>query len=136
MKKNKKNGFTLIELIVVVTIMAVLTVAGVLSYGGTSKRARDSRRMADLEKIRIALELYRQNLGSTYPSVLSSLTDTSLLQTIPNDPKGLSYGVYTYTKTGSGYTYDLGANVEDLGSTNIAAYSGCGSVCDYKITNP
>ena len=60
MKKiNKKNGFTLIELIVVVTIIAVLTVVGVISYSGTNRKARDSRRMADLEKVRIALELYQ-----------------------------------------------------------------------------
>ena len=50
--KNKK-GFTLIELIVSITIIAVLTVAGVISYGGANKKARDNRRMADLEKIRI-----------------------------------------------------------------------------------
>jgi prepilin-type N-terminal cleavage/methylation domain-containing protein len=131
---NKKNGFTLIELIVSITIIAVLTVAGVISYGGASKKARDNRRVADLEKIRIALELYRQQgVGNTYPTVLTSLTTSGFLQAIPTDPKGIS--IYTYNRL-TNYTYNLGANVEDLGSTNIAAYSGCGSTCNYQVTNP
>lgn len=129
--KNKK-GFTLIELIVVVTIIAVLTVVGVVSYSGTSKKARDSRRTADLEKVRIALELYRQGLGSTYPVDLNNLTP-NYIQILPTGPKG---DTYTYSQTGTGYTYNYGAKLEDLGSTNIAAYSGCGSTCNYQVTNP
>jgi general secretion pathway protein G len=124
MIKNKKNGFTLIELIVVVTIMAVLTVAGIISYGGTSKRARDNRRMADLEKIRIALELYRQGTGSSYPASISSLV-TTYLQEQPKDPKTDSY----YTYNNSGYTYTIDATVEDAGSSNVA-----GGI--YRVINP
>lgn len=111
---KNKNGFTLIELIVSVTIIAVLTVAGVVSYGGASKKARDSRRMADLEKIRIALELYRQGTGSSYPASLSSLTTSNppYIQSIPTGPKGENYGdSYTH----SGYTYSIGVSLEETG---------------------
>ena len=133
--KNKKNGFTLIELIVSVTIIAVLTVVGVISYSGTNKKARDSRRMADLEKIRIALELYRQE-NNGYPLILDGLLTPKYIQTIPVDPKGTTYGYYEYALKTT-YTYDLKANVEDLGSTNMSAQSGhCGNVCDYKVTQP
>jgi len=125
MKKiNKKNGFTLIELIVVVTIIAVLTVIGVISYSGTNSRARDSRRMADLEKIRIALELYRQNVGSTYPT-MNTLVTEKYLQSEPLDPKtGIKY---TYNR--SGYSYTVDAIVEDSGSSNVS-----GGI--YRVTNP
>ncbi|MFA7676208.1 MAG: prepilin-type N-terminal cleavage/methylation domain-containing protein [Candidatus Shapirobacteria bacterium] len=132
--KNKK-GFTLIELIVSVTIIAVLTVVGVVSYTGTSKKARDGRRVADLEKVRIALELYRQDLGSTYPAdgTLTTKLAPKYIQAIPTDPKS---GTYTYDQTGTGYTYELGAKMENLGSTNVAAYSGCGGTCNYKVVSP
>jgi prepilin-type N-terminal cleavage/methylation domain-containing protein len=122
--KNKKNGFTLIELIVSITIIAVLTVAGVLSYSGASKKARDSRRMADLEKIRIALELYRQGTGSSYPVTTAPLIPT-YLQVIPIGPKGESY---TYSRTGN-YTYTLRATVEEAGSSNVPGFI-------YQVTNP
>lgn len=123
--KRKNKGFTLIELIVSITIIAVLTVVGVVSYGGASKKARDSRRMADLEKIRIALELYRQGTGSTYPVNLTSLTTNPVyLQAIPVGPKGVGVGdTYSYTKTGTGYTYILKTNLEETG-------------VGYSVTNP
>ena len=114
---NKKNGFTLIELIVTVTIIAVLTVVGVVSYSGTSKKARDNRRMADLEKIRIALELYRQNVGTSYPAGLSSLV-SGYIQVLPTDPKTKA----NYSYTHSGYTYTITATLEETG--------------DYTVTNP
>lgn len=132
--KNKK-GFTLIELIVVITIIAVLTVAGVISFGGASKRARDSRRMADLEKIRIALELYRQSVGSSYPSTIGTLVPT-YLQMVPIGPKGENY---SYTRESS-YVYRICAFVEDTGSvsTDVTNCSGLptGYVGYYKIKNP
>lgn len=124
MKNNK--GFTLIELIVAVTIIAVLTVVGVVSYTGASKKARDSRRMADLEKIRIALEVYRQDLGTIYPADPASLVP-KYLQVLPLDPK--TGNLYSYSRTGTGYTYTIGATVEDAGSSNVA--NG-----NYEVYNP
>lgn len=124
-KKTKKSGhacrqtgFTLIELIVTVTIIAVLTVVGVVSYSGTNKKARDNRRMADLEKIRVALELYRQATGSTYPVDEDSLVPT-YLQAFPVDPKGNNY---TYLRL-SDYKYTITTTLEETG-------------VDYSVTNP
>lgn len=134
--KNKK-GFTLIELIVSVTIIALLTVVAMVSYTGTNKKARDSRRMADMEKIRMAVELYRQGTGSTYPLTLNLLmigTGTSYIQSIPAGPKGETY-IYSQTSGSNGYAYTIGTSLEDLGSTNTNSYSGC-SGCNYKVTNP
>lgn len=124
---SKQQGFTLIELIVSVTIIAVLTVVGVVSFSGTNKKARDSRRMADLENIRIALELYRQGTGSSYPASLSSINvGTTYIQKIPTDPKYATE--YTYQKL-TGYTYTLQATVEDAGSSNFPNFI-------YRVTNP
>jgi prepilin-type N-terminal cleavage/methylation domain-containing protein len=120
LKKGGNLGFTFIELIVTVTIIAVLTVVGIVSYSGTSKKARDNRRMADLEKIRVALELYRQGTGSTYPDSLDLLTTNGYIQTIPVGPKGEAY---TYDQTGTGYTYTIGTTLEETGD-------------DYSVTNP
>lgn len=118
---NKKKGFTLIELIVTVTIIAILTVVGMVSYSGTSKKARDSRRMADLEKIRVALELYRQGTGSTYPSY-SDYNAGALkpyIQSIPIGPKG---DAYTYLRP-NGYIYTITTTLEETG-------------VGYSVTNP
>ena len=125
-----KRGFTLIELIVVITIIAVLTAIGVVSYGGVTKKSRDSRRMADLEKYRVALEMARQ-VGSTYPADLNTLVGESLVPQILSDPKG-----FAYKYVGANYSYNLYAQMEDLGSTNISPMAGCGGNCNYSVTNP
>lgn len=132
--KKKKNGFTLFELLVTISIIAVLTAVAVVSFGGMTKKARDSRRMADLEKIRVALESLKQ-IGSTYPvtsDFSSSLIGSSLLPQIPKDPK--TGVIYSYS--GTNYTYQIGTSMEDLGSTNCNG-SDCGCVgCNYKVVNP
>lgn len=66
MKKNKiKNkAFTLIEVLVVATIIGILVTVAAVSFGNSQKRSRDARRKADLETVRQALVLYRQDNGS------------------------------------------------------------------------
>jgi len=122
-----KKGFSLIELIVTITIIAVITVATTISFSSSNKRARDSRRMADLQKIALGLEMARQ-VGSTYPATgsLSLLVTKGYMTTLPADPKPPQ--TYTYTRI-TNYTYSLGATMEDVGSTNVA---GMG----YVVRNP
>jgi len=57
MKKNKK-AFTLVELIVVITILAILWTIAFISLQGYSKSARNSVRISDLSSIDKQLELY------------------------------------------------------------------------------
>lgn len=128
----KKTGFTLIELMVSITIIAIITVIAVVNFGGTNKKARDGRRMSDLEKIRVALELNRQEKGS-YPASLTNLVGNSYLQANPLDPKGLPF---TYSYVGTSYAYTLSAQMENLGSTNGSYGAGCGNVCNYRVVSP
>lgn len=136
MKKNK--GFTLFELLVTISIIAVLTAVAVVSFGGMTKKARDSRRMADLEKIRIALESARQ-VGTTYPTSLTTLVTNGFLQQVPTDPK--SSGAYIYTRS-TEYTYRICTFVEESSSIS-SDVSGCsgmpagvGFTGYYKVINP
>ncbi|MFA6518673.1 MAG: type II secretion system protein [Candidatus Shapirobacteria bacterium] len=122
---KSKRGFSLIELVVVITIMAVITALVSVSFAGAGKRGRDSRRMADLEKIRVALEMIRQ-VGVTYPSDDDRLVP-DYIQALPKDPKG---GSYLYS--GGGYVYTLDATMEDVGSTT----GDYGGGYNYRVTNP
>lgn len=139
-KGNFDNGFTMIELIVVITIIAVITVAGIVNFTEANKKARDNRRMSDLEKIRIALELIRQ-AGTTYPistlggTVPAVLETGGYLQDIPNGPKG---DKYYYISTSSNFKYNLRASMEGLGNTtgSYAGSCGVGVTCNYQVTNP
>jgi prepilin-type N-terminal cleavage/methylation domain-containing protein len=138
MKKRKSNGFTLFELLVTISIIAVLTAVAVVSYGGLNKKTRDSRRVADLEKIRISLEAARQ-IGNTYPSTIASLVSGGYLDKQPVDPKTKLTTTYVYSRPTS-YTYNICAQVEEVGSTSSDS-SSCGSapagyVGYYRVVNP
>lgn len=53
-----RRGFTVIELIVTITIIAILLVLGVASFRSTQANARDTERHADVQSIAKHLETY------------------------------------------------------------------------------
>lgn len=128
-----KRSFTLIEILVVVTIIGMLTVAAVVSYSQFTKQARDSRRMTDIEQVKAALEMYRST-NNVYPANLGLLTSgTVYIQSVPIDPKDPTY-LYYYTSNGTDYT--LAAQLENTsscGSSPGAPNCGAGNPCNYCV---
>jgi len=64
---NKNKGFTIIELIVVITIIAVLSTIVIGSVNQYQAKARDTRRIADIRQIQKAFELYRIDNNGNFP---------------------------------------------------------------------
>lgn len=64
---NHKQGFTLIELLVVIFIIGLLASIVVVSVNAARKKARDARRIADLDTVRTALEMYADANNGKYP---------------------------------------------------------------------
>lgn len=85
---KKKFGFTLVELLVAVTIILVITVAAMISYSSVNQKSRDSRRSADLEKLRLALEMYK-NIEGQYPANadIDDLVTENYIDVLPVDPR-------------------------------------------------
>ena len=64
-------GFTLVELIVVITILVILATIAFISLGGFSGNARDSSRISDLSLIGKSLDINYAKQGS-FPAPVSS----------------------------------------------------------------
>lgn len=62
-KKPQKRGFTLIEVLVVATIIVVVAAIVLVSYSGAQVGARDAQRRQDLDNTRTTLLLYRSENG-------------------------------------------------------------------------
>lgn len=62
----KQPAFTLIELLVVISIIGLLSSVVFASIGSARAKARDARRMSDMNEIAKALELYYADHGA-YP---------------------------------------------------------------------
>ncbi len=95
--KSAKNpkGFTLVELLVVVSIIAILSVIGVTVFTGIQKGARDTKRKGDVEAMAKALE---SNFTSTYPTTVAATYFTSGL--VPTDPQATRSYTTTLNATG------------------------------------
>ncbi|MCX6792122.1 MAG: prepilin-type N-terminal cleavage/methylation domain-containing protein [Candidatus Gottesmanbacteria bacterium] len=80
---NRKQGFTLIELMVVMVILAILMAIGTGAFTSSMIKGRDNTRKANLRAITSALELYYNDKGKyptgasgTFSSCYSTLTGT------------------------------------------------------------
>lgn len=62
------HGFTLIELMITITIIAILTAAGIFTYTSAQGRARDAKRKSEMEQYKNALEVYANKNNGFYPS--------------------------------------------------------------------
>ncbi len=135
-KPWRSGGFTLIEILISISIIAVLTAVGIVSYVSINRNARDAKRLGNIEQLRSALELYRSDKGY-YPSTgdgnftaasgLISVTDmTNYIAAIPSDPKG-DTNPYMYkatnlsATTGQYYGYCLAALTEGITTNNCAS---------------
>lgn len=134
----------MIELLVVISIIGILVAVTLVGFTQARKSARDSKRKADIEQTRSALELYRSDV-KTYPnagSLPSPLTASGVtyLESAPEDPMPSKYQyVYHYIDKNK---YCLCAYLEsgtssgscDCGSTDCGA--SVSQACNYKVANP
>mgnify|MGYP001615641216 CR=1 FL=1 len=81
---NKSKGYTLIEIVVVISIMAILSAVIYSSFDASRAKSRDQKRISDISAIQISLEQYFQKNG-IYPLTLNSLIPT-YMSSIPRDP--------------------------------------------------
>lgn len=145
-----KRGFTLIELLIVITILGILAGVALVSFGGAQERSRDSRRKTDLDALKKALELAKQDTAGAYYYPNSHLTlddspTSPYIKVIPKDPKTNADYVYnatpdspdcTTTSTCTGYTLTACLeNTSDNQKDTVQNETACpGAPVSYTIT--
>ena len=78
-------GFTLIELVVVMSLIVLLATIGLTAYKSSLQRGREAVLREDLFRMRDAIDQYYADKGK-YPGDLNELVSGGYMRRVPEDP--------------------------------------------------
>ena len=73
LKKSRKGGFTLVELMVVVAVIAILAAIAMPQFLSSADRARNAKETADIQIIKNATQLYMIDKNVDTPPTVENL---------------------------------------------------------------
>ena len=91
---SRARGFTLVELLIVISLISILAAMGLVQYRNSVVSAKEATLKQDLFRMRDAIDQYYADKGK-YPSALDSLVSDGYMRRIPEDP---------FTKTADSWT--------------------------------
>lgn len=111
MSKKQTTGFTLVELLIVITILGLLMSLVAPKMFSKVDSTQRKTAVAQMSNIETALDTYRLDVG-TYPSTLAELTHSDkrgwdgpyLPKEVPLDPWGNPYQYSVSGESGTGYS--------------------------------
>jgi general secretion pathway protein G len=83
--RSQQSGFTLIELMVVMSIIAILAVLAIPYFKGAIQHAREAALKEDLHVMRVAIDSYTADKQKA-PQTLDDLIQDGYIRSIPEDP--------------------------------------------------
>lgn len=145
MRQNSTQGFTLVEILVVMMIIGVIASMLLVNFQDARTRSRDSVRKADLRQVKSALQLYyndyQQFPDSNGGSILGcgvgaggqcswggafAADGTTYMNALPLDPLNSGDYVYEYTNVDAD-TYTLSVSLENASDQDaLRSQERCG----------
>lgn len=108
--KQKKRGFTLIELVIVIVILGVLAGVAALSFGDVTKSSKEGVAKANARSIKSAVLVAQIDAAGVMPADENTISETSTL--------GKLLEKDTYTKP-TGYTYSFKKDSATKGTVTV-----------------
>jgi general secretion pathway protein G len=83
--RTGNRGFTLVELLIVISLISILAAMGLVQYKNSLLSSREAVLKTDLFRMRDAIDQYYADKGK-YPSALDSLVSEGYMRKVPEDP--------------------------------------------------
>ncbi len=136
--KKTAQGFTILELLIVIAIIGVLALIPMITLVGAPKKTRDARRQSDLKQYQNAIEIYAAK-NNSYPTQAATINAITLcggsapLGAIPcvDDPNTARH--YRYNSSANQYV--LWAQLESFNPAQYFVVCSSGKVGNTP-TNP
>lgn len=102
-RSRSQQGFSLIELIIVVAVIAILAAIMIPNFLGQRQRAADSRALDAVANIRKGLAMYAADNGSYPTGTTWANVQTALAPyiSLPANSSDAGLSAFTYTTTGT-----------------------------------
>src|SRR5579884_730209 len=125
-KGNKKRGFTLIELMIVVAIIGILAAIAIPKFASLIRKSNEGASKGNLGSIRGALSIYYGDLEGQYPNDMTSLTVSGKYLTSVPAAKAPNYHTDTsvvYNQVSSndaaGWSYNNSTGDANMGTVYV-----------------
>ena len=119
LRTRREDGFTLVELMVVLVIIGLLATIVIINVMPAADRAAATKARADIATLEQGLEMYRLD-NQRYPTSaegLQALVAGSYIRRLPNDPWNHPYRYAIPGRNGAAFTIStLGADDREGGS--------------------
>ncbi len=142
----KQKGFTLVELLVVIAIIGLLSTLAVVSLGSIREKARDTKRMSDLDSVSKVLSIIKTETDSYLDSgcevnKLVYKCAGDIIDYLPginqiNDPLSTSSSPFCTATCQKGCMYNFKSITDDNFSIYFFLENGSGNLSDgcHEIT--
>jgi general secretion pathway protein G len=91
---TRERGFTLVELLIVISLISILAAMGLVQYRNSVISTKEAVLQTDLFRMRDAIDQYYADKGK-YPSSLDALVSDGYLRKLPEDPITKSSDTWT-----------------------------------------
>lgn len=126
-----KKAFTLIELLIVISVIAILIGIALPRFRGMQEEGKIARAAGELRSLATAVESYYIHNSNVYPAdgALANIESASpnILSAVPNDPFEAAGNDYDYDLSGNGNYYIIWSHGPDS-ADDVSGISNAGAI--------